>query len=116
MLRLLNRRQFLPLLSALPLAGFSTLCGEEAPEPSAEDIQRLVKLSYIRQKMTLKGKLRNDESGAEAPFELSMLENTIRFRFDNPIQIIHVDLNDKGFVLLEVVKNKKAPVPKSKYG
>jgi hypothetical protein len=110
------RRRFLSLLLVLPLAGpVPVLLAQEAAEPSAEDIQRLVKLSYIRKDMTLKGQLRNDETGAEAPFVLSMLENTIRFRFEAPVQIINLDLNDKGFVLREVVKGKNAPVPKAKY-
>jgi len=113
--QLTTRRSFLPWLAFLPLAGSSLLRAQDAAEPTAEDIQRLVKLSYIRQKMTLKGQLRNDETGTEAPFELSMLENTIRFRFDNPVQIINLDLNDKGFVLREVVKGKNAPVPKARY-
>jgi hypothetical protein len=113
--RLTTRRSFLPWLASLPLAVSSLLNAQDAAEPTAEEIQRLVKLSYIRQKMTLKGQLRNDETGAEAPFELSMLENTIRFRFDNPVQIINLDLNDKGFVLREVVKGKNAPVPKARY-
>jgi len=112
----MTRRQLIPVLSMLPLVRPMLIFAEEVPEPTAEDVQRLVKQSYIRQKMTLKGTLRNDETDAQAPFELSMLENTIRFRFDNPLQIINLDLNDKGFVLREVVKGKNAPVPKSRYG
>ena len=116
----MTRRHFIPLLAALPLVvAPAPLTAQDAPkptaEPTAEEIQRLVKRSYIRQEMTLTGRLRNDETGAEAPFELSMLANTIRFRFDKPVQTITLDLNDKGFVLREVVKGKNAPVPKSKY-
>jgi len=110
----MTRRHFLPLLAVFSCA--APLAAQDAAEPSAEDIQRLVKLSYIRQNMTLKGQLRNDETGTEAPFVLSMLENTIRFRFENPVQIINLDLNDKAFVLREVIKGKNAPVPKAKYG
>ncbi|MGI8602564.1 MAG: outer membrane lipoprotein-sorting protein [Verrucomicrobiales bacterium] len=100
---------------------FSTLApiplrGVDGPEPTAQDIQRLVKKSYIRQDMSLNGKLRNDATGAEAPFTLSMLQNTIRFRFENPPQIIHLDLNDKGFALREVVKGRNAPVALNRYG
>jgi hypothetical protein len=114
--RLTTRRSFLPWLAIVPMMPVSSLLrAQDTAEPTAEEIQRLVKLSYIRQKMTLKGQLRNDETGTEAPFELSMLENTIRFRFDNPVQIINLDLNDKGFVLREVVKGKNAPVPKARY-
>jgi len=100
---------------SLPVAMGSAGWGQKPPEPTAEEIQQLVKLSYIRQQMSLKGRLRNDSTGAEAPFELTMLENTIRFRFDQPIQIINLDLNDKGFVLREVVRGKNAPVPRARY-
>jgi hypothetical protein len=91
------------------------LRGADPPEPSAAEIQRLVRLSYIRQNMSLQGKLRNDTTGTEAPFVLSMMQNTIRFRFENPPQIINLDLNDKGFVLREVVKGRNAAVPASRY-
>ncbi|MFN0130276.1 MAG: outer membrane lipoprotein-sorting protein [Verrucomicrobiales bacterium] len=118
--RFLTRRHWLATLALLPLPFGGSVPSlpsraQETPDPTAEEIQRIVKLSYIRQKMSLKGRLRNDQTGAEAPFELSMLENTIRFRFDNPIQIINLDLNDKGFVLREVVRGKNAPVPRTKY-
>jgi hypothetical protein len=109
----MNRRRFLPVLALVPV--WSSLRGEDPPEPTAEEVQRVVKRSYVRQDMSLNGKLRNDSTGAQAPFVLSMLENTIRFRFDNPPQIINLDLNDKGFVLREVVKGRNTPVPKSKY-
>lgn len=113
----MNRRHFLPLLTLPALAALfpASIFAQDAPEPAAEDIQRLVRLSYIRKDMTLNGKLRNSTTGAEAPFVLSMLENTIRFRFDNPTQIINLDLNDKGFVLREVVRGKNTPVPQKRY-
>jgi hypothetical protein len=89
--------------------------GQNAAEPTAGDIQRMVRASYIRQDMSLNGQLRNDATGAEAPFVLSMLQNTVRFRFDNPAQIINLDLNDKGYVLREVVKGSNESVSANRY-
>ncbi len=109
----IHRRHFLRLAALSACA--VPLHAEDEPEPDAEDIQRLVKLSYIRQEMSLKGTLRNDATDAEAPFNLSMQQNTIRFRFDNPTQIINLDLNDKGFTLYEVVKGSKAEVKPGRY-
>jgi Outer membrane lipoprotein-sorting protein len=104
------------LLSALALfLGWSALRAQDASDRSADEIQRVVRGSYVRHNMSLNGKLRNDTTGAEAPFVLSMLENTIRFRFDNPPQTINLDLNDKGFILREVLKGSNAPVPRAKY-
>lgn len=113
----MNRRRFLTLLTLTALAAPlpSALLAQAPPEPTADDIQRLVRFSYIGQDMTLNGKLRNSTSGTEAPFVLTMQENTIRFRFDAPTQIINLDLNDKGFILREVVRGKNAPVPQKRY-
>ncbi len=111
---MLTRRRFLPLLSLSTLSPW--IAGRAgAQEPLADEVQAMVRHSYVRQNMTLKGKLRNDATGAVVPFTLSMLENTIRFRFDNPTQIINLDLNDKGFVLREVVRGKNTVVPRARY-
>jgi len=112
----MTRRHFLPLLTAFASVGLPGAGAQGVPEPTAEEIQRLVKLSYIRQNMTLNGQLRNDETGVETPMVLSMLENTLRFQFTTPPQVIHLDLNDKGFVLREGGgKGKNTAVPKAKY-
>lgn len=103
------------LLLRLPLLVLAAAAPLPAQEPSPEQIQQLVKQSYIRTDMSLRGKLRNAASGVEAPFTLSMAGNTIRFRFDNPPQVIHLDLNDKGFILREVVRGRNAPVPAARY-
>jgi hypothetical protein len=111
----MNRRGLLLSLSVPLIPVFARGQAAAPGEPTAEQIQKLVKVSYIRQDMNLKGELRNDASGAEVPFTLSMLQNTIRFRFENPMQIIHLDLNDKGFVLREVVRGSNSPVPPRRY-
>jgi hypothetical protein len=110
----MTRRHFFALLPAATLAS-ALASAAPVPDPSAEEIQQLVKISYIRQNMTLKGQLRNDETGAETPMVLAMLEKNISFRFENPPQTINLDLNDQGFILREISKGKNSPVPKSKY-
>lgn len=87
----------------------------QAGEPTAEEIQAMVRHSYVRQNLTLKGRLRNDATGEEVPLTLSLLDNTIRFRFENPVQIINLDLNNNGFVLREVVRGKNTVVPRTRY-
>ena len=105
------------LLPALALfLGWSALRAQDPSDRTAEEIQRAVRGSYVQQDMSLNGKLRNDTTGVEAPFILSMpLDNTIRFRFENPIQILNLDLKDKGFILREALKGSDRPVPKAKY-
>lgn len=111
-----TRRRFLPFLSLSAASVWAAPHSwAQAGEPSAEEVQAMVRHSYIRQNLTLKGRLRNDSTGQEVPLTLSMLENTIRFRFENPTQIINLDLNEKGFVLREVVRGKNTVVPRSRY-
>ena len=62
------------------------------PEPSAEEIMRLVRMSYALQDYKLKGTLRDDTSGKKEPFELTMQQQTIRFRFVEPSEIVDLDL------------------------
>ena len=64
----MTRRHFFTLLPAATLAS-ALATAAPVPDPSAEEIQQLVKISYIRQNMSLKGQLRNDETGAKAALE-----------------------------------------------
>jgi Outer membrane lipoprotein-sorting protein len=113
------RRRLLTLLGMAIVTIFTAVAPEDAraeePEPEAEDIQNLVKMSYVRQDNKFKGKLRNDANGTEVPFRLTMLDKTIRFSFDAPAQIINLDINDKAYRLYETVKGSKATVPAKKY-
>jgi Outer membrane lipoprotein-sorting protein len=108
-----SRRRFVTAALAAGLAPAWSRAADE-PEPEADEIQNLVKMSYVRQNMALKGVLRSEDD-REVPFKLDMQQSTIRFVFAGPPQIINLDLNDKGFQLYEVVKGSKAAVSAKKY-
>ena len=57
---------------------------------------RLVRLSYALQDRKLDGTLRSNDTGREEPFTLTMTQMIIRFLFDNPKQIVHLDLAAAG--------------------
>jgi hypothetical protein len=90
---------------------------ETAP-PTGEEILRLVRMSQALQDLKhLQGKLRNDDTGQEFPFDLTMADNVIRFVFaDPPKEIINLDLNDNGTKLTRVSSGGKVEMPLSLYG
>jgi hypothetical protein len=105
----------------LLLVGLATLLGyERAPlaaetEPTAEDIMRLVRMSYALQDYKLNGSLRDDSSGKKEAFELTMQQQTIRFRFSNPSEIVDLDLATQPATLSRVLPGGKSAVPISSY-
>ncbi len=114
----MTRRRLL-LLSALLAASVPMaplLRAADEPEPSAEEIQNLVRASYVQQdRPPINGRLRNDTGNTEAKFVLSMGQSVISFRFSEPVQIIRLDLSDKTFVLREVMKGSDVKVPAKRY-
>lgn len=90
----------------------------ETLPPSGEEILRLVRMSQALQDLKhLKGKLRNDDTGQEFPFDLTMADNVIRFVFaDPPKEIINLDLNDNGTELTRVAPGGKTVMPLALYG
>jgi hypothetical protein len=86
------------------------------PEPTAEEIMRLVRMSYALQDYKLKGTLRDDTSGKKEPFELTMQQQTIRFRFVEPSEIVDLDLGTQPATLSRVVPGGKSSVPVASYG
>ncbi len=86
-----------------------------ASDPSAEDIMRLVRASYAQQNYKLTGHLRDDSSGRKESFELTMQQQTVRFRFNNPSEIVELDLGTQPASLSRVVSGGKAPVPIGSY-
>jgi hypothetical protein len=104
------------LLTAL-LAISATLhhARAEDPPPTGEEVMRLVRLSYALQDYRLAGSLR-DENGRTEPFNLTMEQQVIRFRFSNPNQIIHLDLAAKPPLLKQVQAGGAAVVPMNRYG
>ncbi len=90
----------------------------KADDPTAEEILELVRYSYALKKSSLTGLVRRTgrDGRIEAPFDLSLNDSTIRFWFKNPNQVIHLELNDEGCLLKEVVAGSDAPIPPKRYG
>jgi hypothetical protein len=99
----------LVLLAALPLRA------EDKPAPTAEEIMRLVRMSYALQEGKLTGNLRDNNSGHEEPFSLTMTQQIIRFVFNNPSQVVHLDLAAAPPLLREVKPGSAAEVPLEQY-
>ena len=76
---------------------------------------RLVRASYAQQNYKLTGSLRDDASGRKEAFELTMQQQTVRFRFTNPSEIVELDLATQPATLSRVVPGGKAPVPIASY-
>jgi hypothetical protein len=108
----MNKLTPLLLASLVSLGGFST--AQDAP-PTAEEVMRLVRLSYALQDHKLSGSLRDDKSGKEEPFALTMTKQIIRFRFENPSQIVHLDLTSSPPTLRETKPNNANEVPLARY-
>ncbi len=86
---------------------------EEAPEPTADQIVQLVHLSRALTKHDLNGELRKGD--IRAALNVKLEERLIRFRFENPAQIIQLDLGDKSYRLTEKLAGSNAPVPDKQY-
>lgn len=101
------------LLFAFPVI----LRAEEAARalPAPEDLLKLVKLSYTLNDSRLTGKLRDSESGKEEPFDLNMAQQSVRFRFTNPAQIVNLDLSTSPATLREVKPGGSDEVPAEMY-
>ncbi len=106
-----SRRQ--RALAAAVVAG--SLVTANANDPTAEDIMRLVRTSYAQQNYKLTGHLRDDSSGRKEAFELTMQQQTVRFRFSNPAEIVELDLGTQPATLSRVVAGGKAPVAIASY-
>lgn len=91
------------LFILLPLLLLPVLARAQAPQPkSAEEILRIVRLSYALQNHKMSGQLRND-AGRVEPLELTMENKVMRFRFKNqPPEIVHLDMNTTPATLYQV--------------
>ncbi len=86
----------------------------EAPsEPTAEQIVQLVHLSRALKKHQLRGTLTKDD--LEVPFSVRMEADLIRFSFDQPKQIINLDIKQKGAELTEAIGGANKPVAPKRY-
>lgn len=99
----MKRRLFLSLSLLFTLiAAPASLRAQEEPR-SAEEILRLVRLSYAVQDSKMRGVLRDPDSGRVEPMELTMSKQVIRFRFVNaPVEIVHLDLTTDPASLWQV--------------
>jgi len=77
----------------------------------------MVRMSQALQDLKhLKGKLRNDDTGQEFPFDLTMYDNVIRFLFpDPPKEIINLDLKDNGTKLTRTSAAGRVEMPAALY-
>ncbi len=107
----MNRRCALAL-ALLALTSPAPSVFAEDPPPTAEEILKLVRLSYALQDNKVSGELRDDESGKVEPMELTMQKQVIRFRFANPPpEIVHLDLTATPATLWQVKPGGTTQVP-----
>jgi hypothetical protein len=102
-------------LTFLCLFAFASSLRAEDPQPkTAEQILRIVRLSYALQNHKMDGVLRDDASGRVEPMELNMEKQVMRFRFKNPPpEIVHLDLNTTPATLYQVRPGGSSEVPAS---
>ena len=82
-------------------------------EPTAEQIVELVHLSRALKKNELRGTLAKND--LEVPFAVRMEADLVRFYFENPKQIINLNIKQKGAALTEVMAGSNKPVPAKRY-
>ena len=129
----LLRRQHVIFSTAFLLATFVLSCkgetevrkGETIPKakpaeadnvPEAvlhgREILAKVRMSQALQQLSkLKGILRNDETGKDVPFDLTMNDGLIRFVFKNPNEILNLDIDSAA--LTRITSSGKTEVPPS---
>ncbi len=115
--------KFFPALLACAV-GFTAVLPRSSPaqetpqfvpgDPTAEQIVELVHLSRALKKHELRGTLSKDD--LEVPFVVRMEADLVRFYFENPKQIINLNIKQKGAELTEVMSGSNKPVPAKRYG
>lgn len=103
------------LICSLGVTGLRSRAADEPP-PTGNEILNLVRLSYTQQDQKLGGQLRDDKTGRKEPFELTMQQKVIRFRFQNPPEIVHLDLATVPATLKRVQPGGATEVPMEQYG
>jgi hypothetical protein len=97
-------------------------CAEDADEPlpeefkslTADQILELVRLSQALQDSGLSAHLR--KGGNLIPVGISMRKGSILFKFQQPDEILELQLGDKGATLNRETRAGKRAVPKGDYG
>ncbi|MBK8094920.1 MAG: hypothetical protein IPK32_23855 [Verrucomicrobiaceae bacterium] len=108
-------KRSLLLISLLSVIIPASIHAEDAKPKTAEEILEIVQLSYALQNHRMTGALRDDATGRQESMELTMEKRVMRFRFANPGQIIHLDMNPRPAVLYEVKAGGSQVVPASKH-
>ncbi|MDZ4401555.1 outer membrane lipoprotein-sorting protein [Prosthecobacter sp.] len=102
------------LLLTLLLA--PVLRAQEAQPKTAEEILRIVRLSYALQNHKMSGHLRDDATGRIEPLTLTMENQVMRFLFTNPPkEIVHLDLNTSPATLYQVRAGGSSQVQGNQY-
>ncbi len=100
-------------LLLVPLFFAAVLRAEEAKPRTAEEILRIVRLSYALQNHKMNGQLRDDATGRIEPMTLTMEGRVMRFLFKNPPkEIVHLDLNSTPATLYQVREGSSGEVSK----
>jgi hypothetical protein len=102
------------LLFTIGLTPWRSIRAEEDEPRTAEEILKIVRLSYALQDYKMQGRLRDESSGRVEPLELTMSQQVIRFRFVNPPpEIVHLDLSTAPATLWQVKPGGSSRVPMS---
>jgi hypothetical protein len=105
--------RLLVFLSALLLTVHAMAQEKAAAGKTAEQIVQDVHMSRAFRNDELKGEL--TKSGKSVPFTVKFQDTLIHFSFDNPKQIIRLDITDKSYRLREVTANSNKEVPAAQY-
>lgn len=104
------------LLILLPLLASAMLHAQDAQPKTAEEILRIVRLSYALQNHKMNGHLRDDATGRIEPLTLTMENQVMRFLFTNePKEIVHLDLNTTPATLYQVRAGGTSQVQGNQY-
>lgn len=104
-------------LLLLPLLLAAVCHAEDVKPKTAEEILRIVRLSYALQNHKMDGRLRDDATGRVEPLTLTMENRVMRFLFTNePKEIVHLDLNTEPATLYQVRAGGSSQVQGNQYG
>lgn len=104
------------LLLLLPLLLASVGRADDDEPKTAEEILRIVRLSYALQDHKMNGRLRDDATGRTEPMTLTMEDRVMRFLFTNtPKEIVHLDLNTSPATLYQVRSGGTSQVQGEQY-
>ena len=112
------RSNFGRLLTAacLTLAFSTAQLAAQARQVNPDEILKSVRMSQALQQNDVLGTIRNQRTGKAERFALTMRQDLIRFRFDNPPQILSLNLQDKGTKMTEALQGKESDVSAKRGG